>query len=591
MGPEGLDATIRLGGAVAAGEGGALPRIEVAPVPGAELQLLSLLGEGGGGQVHLAHQRGLNRDVAVKMVNPREAQDHHATLLMQEGLITGRLEHPNIVPVYLMGVDGSGRPVIAMKRIEGIPWLQLGTESQQRHLEIFLDVCNAVAFAHARGYVHRDIKPANVMIGAFGEVYLLDWGISTRIGSGAFDHAQADDEAPVPLGTPLFLAPEQCTPGGLIDERTDIFLLGATLHRMLTGQPRHAGRDLETVLASAAASLAYNYGEEIPEELAQILNKSTARNPAERYASAGAFRGAVADYLRHRGSIELARDAEGMLDELAQLSEQGADQAKLRRICTECRFAFMRALRDWHENPRAARGLQRCLELMMRVELGLGQLEAAQALLEEMPQPNAALRAELQAAFERKASENAQLATALKLARELDPTVSKGPRAALGLAFVLLVVGLTASTYGEFPVLDQTPRTAIYTMVPFIALYGLALLVFRRKLLGTLLNRRWMALVGMGLAAQTLNRCMALIADAPFNYMLGADLLLIALIAASAGAMMYRLLYLPALIWALGFVGLVLLPNPMLVYAISQIGGLLALTLIFFYRRSWADPI
>lgn len=574
-----------------------LPRIDVRSDRGAELQLLSVLGEGGMGQVHLAHQRGLDRDIAVKLVNPKAQSKYTALLLTQEGLITGRLEHPNIVPVHLMGQDDSGGPVIAMKRIEGVPWSRMGlgdastarwsADPMLRHLEIFLDVCNAVAFAHDRGWVHRDIKPSNVMIGRFGEVYLLDWGISAPIGTGAFDHPEAES---TPLGTPRYLAPEQCVRGGVLDERTDVFLLGATLHRVLTDTPRHAGEELATVLANALDCPPIAYGEEIPHELAQILNRATARQPSDRYASASDLQAAVAGYLRHRGSIELAREAESMLARLEQLRGQAAEQPALRRTATECRFAFARALKEWPENERASAGLQRCLEFMTEVELGLGQLEAAQELLDEMPARNVALQAELDAARGHKADETQQLARLRRMAAELDPTVGKGPRAALAVAFALLVFGFTA--LGTEPSFELSPRGALQAMVPFLALYAAALVRYRRQLLSTLLNRRWVVLIGIALAGMTVNRCMALLSGAPFPYMMGVDLFLLALMFATAGATMYRMLYLPAAIWSAGFVAIVTLPQlTMLSWAVSQIGGLLALVLIMLYRRSWVDPV
>lgn len=133
-------------------------------------------------------------------------------------------------------------------------------------------------------------------------------------------------------------------------------------------------------------------------------------------------------------------------------------------------------------------------------------------------------------------------------------------------------------------------------MAPFAAIYVLALVGFRRALLSTALNRRWMVLIGMALAAMTLNRYLAIVADAPFAYVLGVDLFLLALILASVATTMYRVLYVPAAIWVVGFVAVVLLPRQppqlaLLVWAVSQVCGLVALSLIFFYRRSWIDPV
>ncbi len=151
------------------------------------------LGEGGMGIVHLATQATMGRHVAVKTLRDG-ASDVEATLrILREAWVTGALEHPNVVPVYDVAVDARGAPVIVMKRIEGRHWGELlvsPDEVRQRfavedpldwHVRTLASVCNAVHFAHSRGILHRDIKPENVMIGAFGEVYVLDWGIAVSL--------------------------------------------------------------------------------------------------------------------------------------------------------------------------------------------------------------------------------------------------------------------------------------------------------------------------------------------------------------------------------------------------------------------------
>lgn len=227
-----------------------LPRLEVGG-DGAELAIIDELGRGGMGHVQLAHQKSLRREVALKRALPGDDDPIVHEVLVHEGVITGQLEHPNVVPVHLLGVDERERPVLVMKRVEGVPWKELigapdhpawsdtktwSDDRTLRHLEIFLDVCSAVHFAHARGLVHRDIKPTNVMLGRFREVYLLDWGIACSVGTSAYDHLGGTE------GLPAYMAPEMVDPDGVIDERTDVFLLGATLHVALTGTRRHAGR-------------------------------------------------------------------------------------------------------------------------------------------------------------------------------------------------------------------------------------------------------------------------------------------------------------------------------------------------------------
>ncbi len=159
---------------------------ELRSVDGPAFDVKRTLGEGGMGIVHVAQQRSLGREVAIKTLKPEFAQEELILKVLQEAWVTGRLEHPNVVPVYDIVVDAEGRPQIVLKKIDGQPWDQLmHSETDVRkkfragdlldwNLQIVIEICQAVRFAHARGFVHRDLKPENVMVGEFGEVYVLD---------------------------------------------------------------------------------------------------------------------------------------------------------------------------------------------------------------------------------------------------------------------------------------------------------------------------------------------------------------------------------------------------------------------------------
>jgi serine/threonine-protein kinase len=217
------------------------------------------VGQGGMGAVWVAFQRSLEREVAVKV--PRIGGDPLTTnALLKEARVAGNLEHPHIVPIHVLGVDSDGCPVLVMKRIEGQTLATLIEQEDhpawptlvERHgdrdgalLEVLMRVADALQFAHTKGIVHRDVKPENVMVGLFGEVYLLDWGIAHRIG-------QPTTEI---VGTPGFLAPEMLDPAlGPVDARTDVYLLGATLHAALTNTQRHVGSTLAEVFDAALHS-------------------------------------------------------------------------------------------------------------------------------------------------------------------------------------------------------------------------------------------------------------------------------------------------------------------------------------------------
>jgi serine/threonine-protein kinase len=431
----------------------------------ADLDVTGVLGEGGMGRVMLARQRSLQRDVAVKIVKPLIADDVALQRLLAEAVITGSLEHPGIVPVHALGCDGVGRPVLVMKRVVGVLWRELCRDpdhpgwarfdgaSDDRlgaHLEILMAVANALQFAHERGIVHRDVKPSNVMIGSCGEVYLVDWGIATRSGP-SLDPTRAPLEGEV-LGTPAYMAPEMVWgEPSRVDARTDVYLLGATLHNVLTGAPRHHGDTLFERMFAARESLPYAYGPEVPPELAAICNKATSRDPADRYPSAILFRRAISDYLHHRGSMALSAVAAQNLAELrvacaAPLGNEGAkDTQHVYRLMTECRFGFMQSLRAWKDNAAAREGLAACLGLMIERELEQGNRDAAAALLLELLEPRPDLTqqlAELDAKIAEKQEHDARLR---RLEHEHDASVGARPRTVvlsiIGLVIVVISTG------------------------------------------------------------------------------------------------------------------------------------------------------
>jgi serine/threonine protein kinase len=258
-------------------------------VAGTRYELLSVLGRGGMGVVYLARDAALDREVALKIVD--RPLDEHTTpsgsppALENEARILARLEHPGIVPVHDFGELPDGRLFYAMKRVRGDRldrWLASGRGLDER-LGVFLRVCEAVAFAHAHGVVHRDLKPENVMVGEFGEVLVLDWGVAKERGARDLFAAGA--------GTPTYMAPEQTHAAATIDERTDIFALGALL---------------EGVAAAAAPVLA-------------IARKARSSEPAARYQTVQALEAEVSRFLAGR-AVEAHR--EPLLDRLARVGRR-----------------------------------------------------------------------------------------------------------------------------------------------------------------------------------------------------------------------------------------------------------------------------
>jgi serine/threonine protein kinase len=293
-----------------------LPSLPSLSMSGAEFEPLKLLGEGGMGRVELMRQRSLRREVAVKSVKPSRLSPHSSEALLKEAIFTGTLEHPNIVPVHIVALNEENQPVLVMKRIEGLSLRELllqpahplwgKSERSTRVVEILMQVCNAVYFAHERGILHRDIKPENIMLGFFGEVYLVDWGVAIQL----TDAAQARGLA----GTPSYMAPESVN-GGPLRPQTDIYLLGGCLYEALSGRPPNAGDSIRRVLLSASAGEHPPLPDDTPKELAEICERALRRDPLERYESAQQLREALALFLQHQGSVRLTREALSLLQQ------------------------------------------------------------------------------------------------------------------------------------------------------------------------------------------------------------------------------------------------------------------------------------
>jgi len=216
------------------------------PAPG--YQVGAVIGSGGMGEVLAAHDQRIGREVALKRLRGEHPDGSAITRFLREARIQARLDHPAIVPVHDLGTDTRGRPYFTMKRLKGTTLAQQledGTP-QNRLLRAFIEVCQAVDFAHARGVVHRDLKPSNIMLGDYGEVYVLDWGVArvlaerTSMASVPSDSDTLEDHTQTGalLGTPGYMAPEQikAVPA---TAAADVYALGAILFEILVRTPLH----------------------------------------------------------------------------------------------------------------------------------------------------------------------------------------------------------------------------------------------------------------------------------------------------------------------------------------------------------------
>jgi eukaryotic-like serine/threonine-protein kinase len=497
---------------------GTLPRLDVSvhepgkpSPPAAELELTTILGRGGMGAVWLAKQRSIGREVAVKRLAGEAWSVSDAAALLVEARATGALEHPSIVPVHALGVASDGSPLLVMKRIEGTTldallrdpshasWPALEKRHGDRllaQLEILARVADALELAHARGFVHRDVKPENIMVGAFGETYLLDWGIALA----PRGLTPEEREQVSIVGTPAFMAPEMALGRvSAIDARTDVYLLGATLHAILTGEPRHGGETLHAVLLSALLSLPVEYGPDVPAELAALARRATAVDPEDRVPSVQAFREALAEFRRHSGSMTLTREVEAKLAAIpASPGDDALVSPALSRTLTEARFGLLHALSQWPDNELARAALARTLRLLVLVELARGSHETATALLADMDAPDPALALRVAALRDQRDAQGALADRARADAVDRDPGVSGHARALFAIGITVLSVGTGVAWYLATGATGDAVLSVIAGDVVQMVLVACVIAIFRRRLLANRWSRRALGLMFMG---------------------------------------------------------------------------------------------
>jgi hypothetical protein len=434
------------------------------------------IGVGGMAVVHLGEQQSLRREVAVKTITAPQQRE----LLLREAYVTAVLEHPNIVPIYDLVFDHDGAPMLVLKRIEGESWLD---EARQEHrlepgdgpdfiewnVRIAIHVSRALSFAHTRGIVHLDVKPSNVMIGPFGEVYLLDWGLA-----GSFD--PNEHFLPSALGqrggTPGYMAPEQWQV--VVDElspRTDVYLLAASLYHAMSGATpwRKVGKEREAQTGERA----------LPTGLRPILERAMAMDPSERTKSAEAFREELEGYLRKRGSIQLGDHAEALAQESITARSEGR-LASSEYASVEAAATFSAALRQWPGNQPAIRGQLRLARCRIDDALGRDEPAVATRILATLAEPPKDLRESVEKAVALAEEHATEVQT---LRRDRDLSVGMNLRiAVMVLCGPLWVGGWVVGAISE------SIAAALTLIVIGTLTWSLGLYAFGRELLSNRVN-------------------------------------------------------------------------------------------------------
>lgn len=475
---------------------------------------VSEVGRGGLGKVWLARDNDLAREVALKEIKPGKSAASREAIrrLFKEAQITGQLQHPNIVPVYEM--NRGDRPFYTMKLVKGetlsqaikrhhkefgvrgapddaftpnhtlappaawVPYDQSRMASQsinsslsmQRLMSVFLNVCDALAYAHSRGIIHRDLKPQNIVLGDYGEAIVLDWGLARKLDQKEDDaasvlfteDAQTDaTQAGSVLGSPPYMAPEQAAgQTELMDQRTDVYGLGAILFEILTDRAPHRKAESESIVAMLQRITAHETPHvreldlSLPDELDTICAKAMAKSRDERYPSAQALKVALLEFQVHKESIDLATSAAADL-ELARQTGQYDDYSR-------ARFGFEEALRQWPNNTRASDGLQTACRAYAEFAFQRGDFDLALSLVApgKMGTPTPSNdEAELRSAIRLAATERASRQQRIKRLRRF--SIAASLSAALFASIGALWINVERTRFAEANTQIQLQNIAI----------------------------------------------------------------------------------------------------------------------------------
>lgn len=445
------------------------------------------LGKGGMGIVLCGQQTLPDREVAIKKV--LKPSNTYQRMLLQEAQITGQLEHPNIVPIHQIKRDDNGDILIIMKKVQGKTLMELLPSFHQKEtyqipveqLQQLMLICHALEYAHSKEIVHRDIKLENIMVGDFNEVFLMDWGLGMHL-------VNQIGANPGIVGTPSYLAPEMLSgdPEN-IDVRTDVYLMGATIHHLLMGTPRHDGTKVRETLEQAHASAPIDYPPHIPFIFGNILNKACAQQKSQRYQCVTDLRLALEEALEHWEAIQLTERAESALVHFkSQLKDQPEDSSTLFRTFLRIRTILESAIEMWKGNTLAKDRLEELLYLMIEYHIGRLEVSSAESLFAEISSPAPTLLKRLAVAQ----TEYKKLSSAHERAQEYDPLQSKSGRKTLIVSLAASSVSLVsfAFAYSFFVSQEVTTLRLMFTgsVVSIACLIGI--FVGRKTLLSNKLG-------------------------------------------------------------------------------------------------------
>ena len=344
-----------------------------------EYEVLGELAAGNMGVVYNARQLSLNRGLAIKTLKADAGSaERDQAMFVSEAVITANLVHPNIVPIHDLGRTEDGKLFYSMKKVIGVPWhSEIRKRSLEDNIDVFMKVCDAVAYAHSRGVINRDLKPENVIVGDYGEVIVLDWGLAITTEKFEKRNSVLLDVRGT-AGTPVYMAPELLDYGiSAVGAHSDIYLLGAILFEAIEGFPPHLLRRFWSLDGSQIFDAVINavreneIEEEVahPGELMQIARKAMSTHPSDRYSSVEALQEAIREHRITGRAEELLISVDPRT-----ASDYTAYQSAV--------ALYGEAIRKWPDNHRASSGDRRArlayAELAERkgdIDLGLQVVE------------------------------------------------------------------------------------------------------------------------------------------------------------------------------------------------------------------------
>lgn len=479
----------------------------VGPSSASTVDIGEVIAEGGMGVVRSAVQRSLGRTVAVKTA-PAHGTSEDAKRMLLEAWVTGYLEHPGVVPIYDIAKSEDESPVVVMRRIRGQTWQSLLDKEEwakeqgardlfEQNLRVLIRVCEIVEFAHSKNVLHRDLKPSNVMVGAFGEVYLLDWGLAVATGGEPARHLPRAEIVKEACGTLSYAAPEMV---GLIaepvSERTDVYLLGGVLFQLAAGKPPHRATGGTKGTVESIDTTPPRMPGTMSPHIAKICTHALQKEPKDRYASVAELRSDILAFLRQRDSEHILREAQGILARLQEAAKQKAERQTLYDLYGECRFAFREARRTWPENEEARKGLLEAARTMIELVLDANEPRVAAALLAEAPEEIPDLSERVRAAL---ADDEEQRSRLARFARDHDKSIGRRARR---IFLICMGIAWSAGQLGERAAPISYRRFIIGSLIqlPLLALAW----AISPELRSTLFNRRVVGAVAVTIIAQCL---------------------------------------------------------------------------------------